>query len=270
MQKHQIRTEVVSNRKIAPDAFILRTKAEAIARTLYPGQFCNLYIDALDPSLVLPRPFSAYRTDSEKGELEFLCQAVGRGTRRMARLQPGDPIRVSGPFGNGFDLSPSERPLILVAGGVGIAPFFDLILRQPGRTGILLFGGRTRDHLYGLEELMQTGYPLRTATEDGSHGLPGRVTNLLESALREHPGASILACGPTPMLHAVARWSVPRNVPTQLSLEENMACGMGLCRGCAVAVHDKSGGNGFRYAMLCEEGPVLKATELYIQGAVKK
>jgi dihydroorotate dehydrogenase electron transfer subunit len=199
------------------------------------------------------------------GSIRILHKVVGRGTRLLATLKPGDPLQVLGPLGKPFGTSPpasrGDRAL-LVAGGIGIAvfPFLVPALRLSGWTPVLLFGARREEDLVRREWFEEEKVEIRTATEDGSHGERGLVTRLLEEELASGSGVGMIyACGPRPMLRAVALAANDREVPCQLSLESDMGCGFGVCLGCVVKV--RRGGDS-AYARVCVEGPTMMATEV--------
>jgi len=217
----------------------------------------------------LNRPFSVHdaRLDGRFWELDFIFKSVGRGTSCMARARPGDPITLIGPLGQPFPLPGSEETTLLVAGGVGLPPFFLHLRRrlEAGRreAARLLYGARSFDQLFELASAERLGVPVATATEDGSHGLHGRVDALLQKTLDELGGAParILTCGPDPMITTVARLARARSVPCFASLETVMACGFGVCNACAVPVDDGRGGVA-RYARACMNGPVVDAAQV--------
>jgi dihydroorotate dehydrogenase electron transfer subunit len=181
--------------------------------------------------------------------LEFMLEAVGPGTERLCELTPGDGLYVTGPLGIGFPDPPSGRRALLCGGGVGAAPLAiwqDELLAR-GEPAPALLGFRDAAHAPGATLL----HNARVATDDGSHGHHGVVTDLLALELDADDGVIVYACGPPPMLEAVRAMCASRGVPSRLALESGMACGFGACFGCVVAL--RSGG----YLRLCVEGPVL-------------
>jgi dihydroorotate dehydrogenase electron transfer subunit len=228
-----------------------------IARAIRPGQFVNLVCGpALDP--LLPRPFSVFRVDGEV--LELLVQVVGRGTARLSELRTGDDLDCFGPLGRGFRV-PHGRDVhhIMVAGGIGVAPFYALgkVIRSAPGLKALLYGAATKRHLVCLREFREACMRVETMTvKDGPR--KGFVTRLLEDYLERTPGPwQLYACGPTPMLKAVWALALARGIPCQLSLETPMACGMGLCKGCSFP---RRGAEGF--TLTCREGPVYEAAAI--------
>jgi dihydroorotate dehydrogenase electron transfer subunit len=227
-----------------------------------PGQFYMLAAaerwggDA-DERPFLPRAFSVLRRH-EDGTLDFLLEDVGPGTRRLGELRAGDGLWVLGPLGRGFAAPRAGRRAILAGGGVGIAPlaiWSDRLTRSGtgagGASALVLLGFRDAPHAEGAALIAGA----RVATDDGSRGHRGPVTDLLRAELGREPHAEVYACGPPPMLEAVRALCAELAVPAQLALESGMACGFGACFGCVVPTR---GG----YVRLCVDGPVLDAAEL--------
>lgn len=219
-----------------------------------PGQFAMLAAaerwgggDGERP--FLPRAFSVARIPRE-GEAEFLLEDVGPGTNRLCELEAGDGLWLLGPLGIGFAAVPDGRRPLLVGGGVGTAPLAILQDELPEGTPALL-GFRDAPHAEGAALLRD----VRVATDDGSVGHHGRVTELLVEELDRDDQAQVYACGPPQMLEAVRALCADRDVPAQLALESGMACGYGACFGCVVPT--RSG-----YVRLCVDGPVLDADQL--------
>ncbi len=228
-----------------------------------PGQFVMLSpgaraaVERQDP--LLPRPMAVYRSAPRDGggEIEILFKTSGRGTALLAAARPGERVGVVGPLGRGFPEPPAGRPALLVGGGTGIASLHDLAARaaKRGPTRVLL-GARTASDLMGEADFEALGVELRVATEDGSRGTRGRVTELLEEALAGAPRASVFACGPTPMMRRAAELAAARGSACFVSLENPMACGFGVCLGCAAP--RAVGG----FVLVCRDGPVFEAGEI--------
>ena len=219
-----------------------------------PGQFYMLstaerWGGGADERPYLPRAFSFARHRPD-GTLDFLLEAIGPGTERLAALEPGDGLNLVGPLGIGFDAR-AVRPL-LVGGGIGAAPLVAL-QDELGPDARVLLGFRTAAHAEAAG-LFFAGDP-RVVTDDGSVGRQAFVTELLREELDADPGASVFACGPPPMLEAVRALCAERAVPAQLALESGMACGYGACFGCVVPTREG-------YVRLCVDGPVLEADQL--------
>jgi dihydroorotate dehydrogenase electron transfer subunit len=228
-----------------------------------PGQFVMLHLGGgvaprFDP--LLPRPMAVFRTESRGGrvELEVLYKVVGRGTALMAGLREGDRLGVVGPLGRGFpDPLPGERG-VLVGGGTGIASLYLLAARLGGPARVLL-GARRAEEIMGRADFEALGVEVQIATEDGSAGLRGLVTDLLPPILAEGGALCLYACGPTPMMQRAAASAAAGGVTCFLSLENRMACGFGVCLGCAVARRDEG------FFLVCRDGPVLEARDLAVE-----
>ncbi|MGO9886153.1 MAG: dihydroorotate dehydrogenase electron transfer subunit [Solirubrobacteraceae bacterium] len=198
----------------------------------------------------LPRAFSVLRAPADTDSLQFLVEDVGPGTNRLCELGTGDGLSLVGPLGNGFARPRDGRRALLVGGGVGIAPLA-IWQDQLGAAATVLLGFRDTPHAKGAELL----HHVQIATDDGSAGHHGLVTDLLDDELDSNSYAEVYACGPPPMLEAVRLLCAVREIPSQLALESGMACGFGACFGCVVQTR---GG----YVRLCLEGPVLDASQL--------
>jgi NAD(P)H-flavin reductase len=198
----------------------------------------------------LPRAFSVLRAPAGSDELHFLIEDVGPGTHRLGRLSPGDELKLVGPLGIGFAAPRERRRAVVVGGGVGIAPLA-IWQDQLGPETTALLGFRDGEHAAGAALLHEP----RLATDDGSSGHHGLVTELLEDELDLDRHAEIYACGPPAMLEAVRLTCAVHDIPAQLALESGMACGFGACFGCVVPT--KHG-----YVRLCVDGPVLDARSL--------
>ncbi len=225
-----------------------------------PGQFFMLRGRQAWPVL-LGRPFSLASWKDQGRRLGFLVEEVGRGSRALAEMEPGREVLLWGPLGNAF---PPADGAVLVAGGVGLAPFL-LSLELGGKPWKVFFGGRGAERL-GPADLLDRDLPLETATDDGSAGFHGTVVDLLESRLsRERvPGNTHLqVCGPLPMMAAVAAWAEREGIPCLVSLETHMGCGLGICAGCAVDLRPGPGEGGeARRVLACKEGPVFRGRDL--------
>jgi dihydroorotate dehydrogenase electron transfer subunit len=220
---------------------------------------------------LLPRPLAIFRgaaAQRGKGTVEFAYKVVGRGTALLSGLHPGDPVSLTLPLGRGFDLSRERARYLLVGGGVGFSSVFPAAAALAARKEPfeLLLGARTRDELppsSWIPDLGPHGKSL-LCTEDGSAGYHGLVTEAVRERLDFLHGEAlertvILACGPRGMLRAVASLSDDFSSPAQVSLENHMACGFGVCWGCVAAIRD---GEGTAYRRVCKEGPVFDSKEV--------
>lgn len=248
---------VVENRRLADRIFLLRLEAPAIAKAGIPGQFVMVRTGPApqEGGPLLKRPFSIHRL-GPGDEIALLVQVVGVGTGLLSRAAAGEALEVLGPLGRGFVRPDSLPRAYLVAGGIGAAPMLALAEAMDGETELTLFyGARTEEELLSAYHRDFFGSRLVLCTEDGSEGLPGLVTAPLAAALEREP-APVFACGPRPMLAEAAAAAVRAGVPAQVSLEAHMACGLGVCLGCAVETISPG------YARVCVEGPVFPAEEV--------
>jgi len=227
-----------------------------------PGQFFMLRTEHRWP-VQLPRPLSLYDRAADGSWGSFLVKPIGDGTRALCDVPPGEGVVVTGPLGRTFPTD-VEDPLC-IAGGVGLAPFLLLARAHhaAGKRLRLIFGGRNRDALSGIDDFTPIA-DVHATTDDGSHGFHGLVTGLLEQMIERgdvKAGETVFCCGPDPMMHAVAAVCEARGLRCFLSLETYMACGYGVCNGCTVEVQGERFG-GWPYSKTCIEGPVYEACEL--------
>jgi len=232
-------------------------RAPQIAPLVQPGQFAHLRIPPLRDAL-LRRPFSIYQVNGET--FSILYKTVGQGTEVLSRMSSGEELSVIGPLGHGFTLpKPGAEIPLLVAGGYGMAALYLLAQRSPQK-GIVFVGGRRRVDILCESQFQALGWDVRVTTEDGSHGEKGLVTQpLLAELKRPQAGRKLFACGPTPMLAAVGRIADQFNVPAELSMDEHMCCGVGVCLTCVIPVR---AGDGWEYQRTCTEGPVFDSRQV--------
>ncbi len=251
---------IVSNREIAPEIFLIAFEAPHLAKQALPGQFVMLSVPPLyDP--LLPRPFAVF--DVEGSVVKVLYRTVGKGTGQLSRTKKGDLLKVLGPLGNGFSLPDPGTTSIVVAGGIGIASVYFLLvhlLKRATAPTTLLYGVRFKQELIPLEPLEERGLLIRIATEDGRQGVQGTVAPLLQDTLDQglpETDREYFVCGPLAMLRAVAGRMDGRGVRAQFSLESRMACGYGVCQGCVLPFKDDADPGQVRYRKVCTEGPVF-------------
>ena len=279
--------KIISNKKIKDNYFEIIVEAPEIVKSAQPGQFVNIKVsDGIEP--LLRRPLSIHKIRGQgtgnrvkgkaKDSIVLLYEAVGKGTEILSRRKSGEFLDVIGPLGKGFNvdcgLSTVDRRPILVAGGMGTAPLVFLAEeitgdREQGTGGriIVLIGAKTKKDILCEDEFKKLGCKVRIATDDGSRGFKGYVSDLLENLLRTpypEPRTLIYACGPAPMLKEISRISQEHNIPAQLSLESHMACGIGACMGCVVRIRKPKAESRkpFEYKRVCKEGPVFEANQI--------
>ena len=252
-------SKVVEHVEIGSGYRYLVLEAPKIAEALVPGQFVHVKVPGLEAS-ALRRPFSVF--DAEDGKVTVLYKTVGRGTETLNRVQVGERVNVLGPLGHGFPMKCDGVPLF-VGGGYGVAPLHFLAKRFVAAAGlpkpILFVGGRTKDDLLALDRFEALGVEVRAATNDGSFGAKGLVTDPLDDELIElkHKGLKfeLFACGPDGMLKAVALRATGTGSRGWISMDRHMVCGVGACYAC---IQKTVRGN----SRCCIEGPVFAAEDL--------
>ena len=255
-----IRAKITENTPINKDHNLLVLSPDNIQQHPLPGQFYMIGTDfSYDP--LLKRPFSIFRETSsaEGGELQFLYRIKGKGTKRLKEMKKGETVNLLGPLGNGYPMPGKNLTPILIAGGIGIASLFPLAEKLSGNIH-LFYGARTKNELLMLNELKGlVKKELLISADDGSEGTKGTVVDVLNNFFTRHSSLVtrhlLYACGPSPMLEAVSKFAAEKGIKGYISMEENMACGVGACLGCTVKT--KKG-----YKRVCKEGPVFSAEEI--------
>jgi len=253
MKKYMYDFRVQQNRRLSTNYFVLDLECPEKLPEILPGQFAEVLVNN-SASTYLRRPFSIYDVDYEMNTLKMLIKTVGNGTNSLSELKAGNILNVIFPLGNSFSL-PDGNTVLLVGGGVGIAPMLYLtkFLKSKGTIVDVLIGGRTKDDI--LEPGLYSPYAnVFIATDDGSLGEKGIVTQ--HSIFSGNAGYSrVYACGPDPMMKAVAGLAYSMGIPCEVSLENLMACGIGACLCCIVETDE---GN----KTTCVEGPVFDSRKL--------
>ena len=246
---------VVSQKEIGKDIFDMVLSFPKGAKEARPGQFLAMYCN--DATKLLPRPISICGIDAEAGTLRVVYRIAGEGTREFSKMKQGDTLEVMGPLGNGFAMK--EGKAILVGGGIGIPPMLELAKQLSAEKTVVL---GYRDELFLKDEFEKTA-EVAVATEDGSFGTKGTVID----AIRENAitGDIIYACGPMPMLKALAEYASEHDMEAQISLEERMACGIGACLGCITKSKTKDHHTNVHNKRICKEGPVFDAKEVVFE-----
>ncbi len=240
-KRYDISARIKSNKHVCLSFYEIIVEAPEMARSAQPGQFCMVSV----PNSYLRRPLSIYK--SGKNTLSFLYKIVGKGTEVLASLRPGDYIKVLGPLGASYPYKDIGAIPVLVAGGTGIASVHFLASKLKNK-GVLFYGAKTKKELLCLSEFRKLGWKVFVATEDGSQGFKGFVTDLMKEKIKKDN--IVYTCGPTPMMKKVIETVKDFKLKGYASLEEKMACGIGNCQGCAVKIGDE-------YKMVCKDGPVF-------------
>lgn len=298
-----VKAKIVENNKVDPGFFKLTIFSPESAGEVQPGQFFHLQVSDGGYDPLLRRPFSVYDLNRPAGTFSILYRVIGLGTEILSRRLPGDELQILGPLGRPFTLWEEDRKVLLVAGGAGIAPLYFLVkelLKKDIMVEVFLGAGKAEE-LAGLKDLQALKkVKLELATEDGSAGYAGRVTQLMEEKLKfmsknilplknnlkDISFDRLYSCGPRPMLKEVVKIARAYGLKGEISLEEVMACGVGACLGCVFPVktdshktgypenahlnadhlktwHPKSGQQETVYRRVCAEGPTFSLEEVF-------
>ena len=241
------KAELIENIALGKDYFVTWFNAPEICSHISPGQFVMM-----ESGQYLLRPFSVYEINNNK--IGFLYRVIGGGTSFLSKLKTGNKVLIHGPLGKGFSFPEDKgKPILIVAGGIGIAtfPLVTRVAHEKGYKIKTLFGARSINDLICAEELKKYG-ELDFITDDGSSGQKGFVTELLRTELSKNKNQEVLVCGPTPMLKSVIKVCNEFSVIAQVSFEEYMACGYGICMSCVIMSNGK-------YIRSCVDGPVMRS-----------
>jgi len=268
--------EIIENRRVAPDHLQMTVRLPRSFPSPSPGQFVMIRrVQPEEPLLARPLSVFGFQRHKDNTNLQLLYRVIGRGTKSLSCSKPGDELSVLGPLGRGFTIPIGIKQVIFIAGGVGVAPLAFLLHSGLLSSGTgqeiqknFYLGAQRAELLAGLDRL--EGFcELGICTDDGSRGYHGPVTGLFESGtklLKHNIGGydpeetMVYACGPTAMIRAMAHLLNENPIRCQVSLEERMACGLGACLGCAVAVRGESGKR--EYRRVCKDGPVFDLREI--------
>ncbi|MFH1458970.1 MAG: dihydroorotate dehydrogenase electron transfer subunit [Candidatus Omnitrophota bacterium] len=270
----QTQANIITNKKISRSSFFLELNAPAIVRALKPGHFLHLRIGSgFDP--LLRRPLSVNRILRKRNNqvnIGIIYKVVGKGTRILSAMKPGLSVDILGPLGNGFNLRcglNKTQPILLVSGGIGIAPLLylaqSLKKTQKCKNRINIFMGMdTKKELVCLDEFKRLKIATKISTDDGTCGYKGYVSHLVDRFLKNDKKSNskpyIYACGPLAMVKALTKMAQKYNLQGQVSLDEMMGCGIGACLGCVVKTKDFK--NRIRYKRICKDGPVFDLNEI--------
>lgn len=253
----QVFAKLIKKEEILDGLYKFSVEAKEIVELAKPGNFIEIRVNEnLDP--FLRRPISIYNMNKEEGILEFIFQVKGKGTEILAQKEEGDLVDIIGPLGNGTFKFEGKKNIAIIGGGIGIFPLYELA-KQAQNLGIKIstyLGFRTKSLVTLEKEFEAVSSNLTITTDDGSYKQNGFAINFLKEDLEKEDIDCIYACGPLPMLKAVKKLAEEKNIPCQISLEEKMGCGLGVCLGCAVKTAaspmDKP-----EYVHVCKAGPVF-------------
>ena len=254
---------ILKNENFKSDYYEIVFYNPEIAAKARAGQFVHVLIDDIS-SKMLRRPFSIHDTDKQAGTVTVVYKVVGDGTKRLSGKKVGDCCDLLAALGNSYsDVAPDEYPVI-IDGGYGAAATYILAKNSPVK-GSFLFGARGEKDVILTEKYEKLGFDVKIATNDGSVGHQGLVTDLIQQVVAENPGKKLkfFACGPHPMLIAITKILMKENYDGEISLDHVMCCGIGACFACVVKVNADNEQH-WRYARSCSEGPVFNVKEVYI------
>jgi dihydroorotate dehydrogenase electron transfer subunit len=252
---------VISNNEVGPSLFEMELAASQTVPLCQPGQFVHLRVSSTHDPL-LRRPLSLYDVDKNRGTITLLYKIAGRGTDLLSRTQAGSYIDIMGPLGRPFSFPTAGKTVVLVGGGVGIAPLLYLArqLMEKGCGVKVLYGSQSSRELVALPRFQQLGVEIETAAWDLESGYQGLVTDLLAERISGQNIGFLYTCGPEPMMAKVAEYARRYNLKGELSLEQHMACGVGACLGCARKLADRDS----HYVKVCKDGPVFGLDEVEV------
>ena len=259
-----IKAKLLKKEELKPEIFKFSVQADEIVNTAKPGNFIEIRVnDDIEP--FLRRPISIYNMDKERGILEFIFQVKGKGTTILSKKNEGELIDIVGPLGFGTFKYSSYENLAIIGGGIGVFPLYELAknAKNENKNVNIYLGFRNKDLVVLENEFRQVSSQLIITTDDGSYAQKGFAIDFLKKDIEAGKIDSIYACGPLPMLRAIRELAIEKNIPCQISLEERMACGLGVCLGCAVKTA-RSSKDEPEYWHVCKGGPVFQAKDVEI------
>lgn len=256
--------KILENNPVCPGYYLIKAQSKDIAKFAVSGQFASIKVsDSLDP--LIRRPLSFFQVDKKKGTFSILYQIRGRGTKILSEKRANEFLDIIGPLGNGFFVPGHFQKVALVAGGIGAAPLVwpSEEFHNQNREIYFLLGLKQRTLYNFLKNQLSFLKPLNflTAIEEELPGCNKTVIDILENFLKNKKIDCIVACGPKPMLKELKKISNERRIPAYVSLEEHMACSIGVCKGCAVPYNEK---DKIKYKLACKDGPVFQLKDIII------
>jgi len=251
--------KIINNYNIKGKYYRVDFMCEKVSGFVKPGQFVHVQIKNMGDRL-FRRPFSVFNVPDD-GILSIVYKVVGYGTNVLSELKNGEICNILGPLGNSYSIPKDNETPIIIAGGYGAASIYLLAKNSPIK-GKVLLGAKNKDALILCDEFKVLGFDVEVATDDGSYGYHGFVTDLLFPYL-QNARNRIYGCGPNPMMYTVTKMLSNTSKIAELSLDENMCCGVGACFGCMIKVVANNG-RGWEYKRSCKEGPIFKSNEIYI------
>ncbi len=255
--KKEYKAKVINKTMLNSDTCLLTLSCSEIARVSKPGQFVNISC-----SYFLKRPFGIASADSKAGTIKIGVKIVGKGTNEIVAFEEGKEIDILGPLGNGFDLASikkENKKVILVAGGTGVFPinFTHEYCEENGIENIVVQGFRNK------EQLVLSSDEYIVCTDNGEVGIHGNCCNGLDSINEEFLKDAVLMCvGPLPMMNACGKWATEHGLKCFVSMEQRMACGIGICLVCVCKLKSEANGEEFKHVRCCKDGPVFPYEEV--------
>ncbi|TDX52773.1 dihydroorotate dehydrogenase electron transfer subunit [Orenia marismortui] len=256
-------SNIISQEEISPKHFRMVIDAPEVAKDAQMGQFIHLKwtseLNQQDP--ILRRPISLNEIDKKSGAITIIYRVIGRGTQLLSTLKSGDQVDIMGPIGMGFSIPEDSNKLIIVGGGMGIAPLYPVVkeLVALDKEVTVLIGAENKGQLLNLEDYETMNVELKASTVDGSYGYQGFVTDFLDDNLADID--YIYTCGPEVMMEVVQRWATENDIKGETSLEERMGCGTGACLSCVCKIKVRNE-SGWDYKKTCIQGPVFPLSEV--------
>ena len=246
--KFDVKTcRIISKQKIATDTYDFTLFAGELAQIAQPGQFVHIQV----PGKTLRRPISICHVNKENNTLRIVFQIRGEGTEILSQLKTDDTMNLLAPLGHGYEIGDTKKKVLLVGGGIGVPPLLYLA-KQYGENATVVIGFRSKEFVILEQDFIKAGCNVIVVTDDGTYGHHGLVTDCIADVVFDE----MFACGPMPMLKALAHVADERHVPFQVSLEERMACGVGACLGCACKTKREEKQDE-TYSHVCKDGPVF-------------
>ncbi|MBN2073016.1 MAG: dihydroorotate dehydrogenase electron transfer subunit [Actinobacteria bacterium] len=261
-----LNSEILSNQQYGPGIFKMELFSPYIVRNVMAGQFVNIRCapnDGTDP--LLRRPFSVFDIEERFNVFSVLYMVKGKGTGYMSSLRKGDTVDLAGPMGSGIDLNTGSKDILLIGGGMGIAPL-NLIAKMAlarGKNVFIMAGFRDSSLLRWERDLVRMEVKYRIFSEDGKWGEKGLVSEYIFEGDRFYKKHEIYVCGPVEMLKIIQEKLGRYQISATALLEEKMACGIGVCMGCVVKIRGKNGS--FSYKRVCREGPAFELSEVVFE-----
>lgn len=250
--------QIIENKETAPKYFLMKIDSPELAGRVVPGQFFHIKVaDRLD--IILRRPISMF--DYNETSVSILYEVVGKGTALLSEKKPGEELDILGPLGNGFSMPIDEKKIFIVAGGMGVASLFSLakeIKKMKNKEIFVLMGANNKYKIICEDNFKKIGLAPEIATDNGSYGCKGLVTELFKKRVENHElkTIAVYGCGPHEMLKELSNILNGHNIKGELSMDTHMGCGMGVCLGCVIKTRDG------KYKRVCKDGPVFKADEI--------